>query len=119
MGESEVAVDPTDGHIFVVDNVAHGQSEHPEAVIDEFNPAGDCRGQIARWITHPEGEPGVSIEHHLTDGEPSGAGDRRRGQLYLTSGNFEAGEVLGSIRTANGLKTRGSTSSAPPSLPRP
>ncbi len=95
LGESTLAVDPTDGHVFILDNIGNGQSEHPEAVIDEFDAAGDYRGQIARWITHPEGAPGVSVEHRLTDGEPSGLAVGPTGDVYVTSGNFEAGEVSG------------------------
>jgi hypothetical protein len=93
--DSAVAVDnnpasPSYGHLFVADNVGHGQSEYPEAAIDEFNPAGAYRGQIARWITHPPSEPGVSIEHHLIDAEPPGLAIDSSGRVYVTSDNSDA-----------------------------
>jgi hypothetical protein len=93
--DSAIAIDPTDGHVFVADNIGHGQSEHPEMGLDEFTPAGTYRGQISRWVTHPQGEPGVSIEHQLTDAEPSGLAIDSVGNVYVTAGNFEAGESSG------------------------
>jgi hypothetical protein len=92
LSDASVAVDPNDGHIFVLDNVGHGQSEHPEAVIDEFNPAGDYRGQIGHWITHPPNEPGVTIQHSLFDAEPSGLAIDSAGKVYVTSENSDASE---------------------------
>ncbi len=46
LGESEAAVNPTNGQLFVIDEVGHGLSEEPEIVVDEFNTAGNYRGQI-------------------------------------------------------------------------
>jgi hypothetical protein len=90
--DAAVAVDPTDGHVFVVDNIGHGLSEHPEAVVEEFNPAGAYRGQIARWVTHPSGEPGVIVQHSLIDAEPSGLAIDPAGKIYVTSENSDASE---------------------------
>lgn len=90
--DSNLAVDPTDGHILVVDNVEHLESEHPAAAVDEFNASGDYRGQIAKWITHPESEPGVLVEHHLVDAEPSGLAIDAGGKVYVTSGNSDGTE---------------------------
>jgi hypothetical protein len=90
--DSNVAVDnnpalPSYGHVYVLDNVEHGLSEHPAAVVDEFNPAGSYRGQIARWVSHPE--PGVTIQHSIGDAEPSGLAIGSGGDVYVTSGNSE------------------------------
>ena len=93
--DSAVAVDPTNGHILIADAIGHGQSEHPELALDEFTSAGAYRGQIARWITHPDKEPGVNIEHHLVDAEPPGLAIGSTGKVFVSSGNFEAGESSG------------------------
>jgi Divergent InlB B-repeat domain len=95
--DASIAVDnsaasPSYGHVFVADNVEHGLTEHPAVAIDEFNPAGDYRGQIARWITHPAGEPGVIVEHALQDAEPSGVAIDPAGKVYVTSGNSDNSE---------------------------
>ncbi len=90
--DSAVAVDPSDGHVFVADNVEHGLTEHPAVVLDEFNPSGDYRGQIARWITHPASEPGVIVEHALQDAEPPGLAIDPAGKVYVTSGNSDNSE---------------------------
>ncbi|MGA8745398.1 MAG: hypothetical protein WB507_06015 [Solirubrobacterales bacterium] len=80
LGESELALDSADGHLFVTDDIGHGLSQHPEAVVDEFNAAGSYRGQIAAGIT---------------DAEPSGiAIEESSGDVYLTSGNSEGAAVL-------------------------
>jgi DNA-binding beta-propeller fold protein YncE len=82
--DAEVAVDnsPTSlsyGHLFVLDAVGHGKSEHPEAVLDEFNAAGAYRGQIAGF----------------TDAEPSGiAFQEGTHNVYVTSGNSEGSAVF-------------------------
>ena len=73
--DSEIAVDQATGHVFVLDAIGHGHSEHPEAVIDEFNAEGDYRGQIS---------------HGIVDAEPSGiAIEEPAGNIYVTSGNSE------------------------------
>lgn len=115
--DSAVAIDPTDGHLFVADNLERGISEHPALALDEFNPSGAYRGQISRWITHPASEPGVSIAHVLQTAEPSGLAIDPSGKVYVTSGNSDNSEssqldkdgkpVEGSI-----LYTFGSTSAA-------
>jgi hypothetical protein len=90
--DAAVAVDPSDGHVFVADNVEHGLTEHPVVAIDEFNPAGAYRGQISRWITHPASEPGVIVEHALQDAEPPGLAIDPAGKVYVTSGNSDNSE---------------------------
>jgi hypothetical protein len=90
--DSAVAVNFSDGHVFVADNLEHGLSEHPAMAIEEFNPAGGYRGQISRWITHPPSEPGVVVEHTLQTAEPSGLAVDPSGDVYVTSGNSDNSE---------------------------
>jgi DNA-binding beta-propeller fold protein YncE len=76
--DSNVAIDPNDGHLFVADNIQPG-FEHPAAVIDEFNPAGEYRGQLAALI----------------DAEPSALALTGAGNVFVTSGNDEEAALLG------------------------
>lgn len=97
LGDASLAIDntptsPSFGHLFVVDDIQHGKSESPEAVVDEFNGQGDFRSQIARWIVK-EGEPKVPVEYWLTDAEPSGLAISAKGEVLITNGNSE-GSVL-------------------------
>jgi DNA-binding beta-propeller fold protein YncE len=85
--DAAVAVDSSDGHLFVVDNLQHDVKEHPEAAVDEFNPAGEYRSQISHWIVL-EGEPPIPVEYHLVSGEPSGL-TVSGGKVYVTNGNEE------------------------------
>jgi DNA-binding beta-propeller fold protein YncE len=94
--DAEVAVDnspasPSYGHVFVLDAIGHGLSEHPEAVLDEFNATGAYRGQIAGF----------------TDAEPSGiAFQDSTHNVYVTSGNSEGSAVFiyGPTAPARSLK---------------
>jgi hypothetical protein len=45
LADTDLAVDPADGHLYVVDNLQPG-FEMPEAVVDEFSPLGHYRGPI-------------------------------------------------------------------------
>jgi DNA-binding beta-propeller fold protein YncE len=77
--DAALAVDPTDEHLLVVDNVQPG-FEHPKATIDEFDSTGAFLGRL----------PGTPV-----DGEPSGiAVDSGSGKLYVTSGNDEEANVF-------------------------
>jgi hypothetical protein len=70
--DSSLAFDQANDDLFVVDNLEPG-FERPEAVVDEFNAAGDFRGQLNRA---------------LVDAEPSGlAIDASNDFVYATSGN--------------------------------
>ena len=71
LADSAVAIDQADGHLFVADNLEPG-FETPAAVVDEFNAAGDYRGQLP---------------HPLTDAEPSALAVDEHGRVYVTSGN--------------------------------
>jgi DNA-binding beta-propeller fold protein YncE len=85
--ESSAAVDPTDGHVFVVDNLQPHFYEHPEATVDEFNAAGDYRGQLRRLQVAAGPTP-------LIHGEPAtGLAVGPTGNLYVTSGNTESARL--------------------------
>jgi DNA-binding beta-propeller fold protein YncE len=76
--DSSVAIDQTDGHIFVADNTEAG-FEHPSAVIDEFNPKGAYRGGLPKA---------------MIDAEPSALAVDGAGNAYATSGNDEEALLL-------------------------
>jgi hypothetical protein len=81
--ESEVIVDnnpssPSFGHVYVLDAIGHGLSDHPEGALDEFNAAGAYRGQIRRF----------------SDAEPSGVAISSDGKVYVGSGNSEGAQVI-------------------------
>jgi hypothetical protein len=77
--DSDVTVDPTNGHLLVLDNLQPGY-EHPKAAIDEFDSTGAFLGQLKQTVI---------------DGEPSGlAVDPASGNLYATSGNSEEATVF-------------------------
>jgi hypothetical protein len=78
--DGALAIDPTNGHLLVLDNLQPGY-ESPEAAIDEFDSAGAFLDQItgAGEIVH---------------GEPSGLTVDSGGNLYVTSGNSEGSNVF-------------------------
>ena len=74
--DASLAIDQSNGHLFVIDNTQPG-AEHPLAAVDEFNAQGIYRG---------------SLEHAIIDGEPSGIAidespTATNGRVYVTSGN--------------------------------
>jgi DNA-binding beta-propeller fold protein YncE len=73
LADSNVAVNPADGHIYLADNLEPG-FEHPAAAVDEFNPAGEYRGQLPKAIK---------------DAEPTALALDGKGDVYVTSGNDE------------------------------
>jgi hypothetical protein len=79
LADSDVAIDPSDGHVFVADDTEAG-FEFPLAVIDEFNAKGDYRGQL----------PG-----RFTDAEPSALAVDGAGDVLATSGNSEEAVIYG------------------------
>ena len=79
LADSDVAVDPVDGHIYVVDNLTPG-FELPEAVVDEFSSLGHYRGPVPPDATSGGGSKIVA-------GEPSAVAIFKR-DVYLTSGNY-------------------------------
>jgi DNA-binding beta-propeller fold protein YncE len=80
--DSALAIDPTDGHLLVLDDLQPGY-EHPEAAVDEFEPDGTFLGQIKG----PAGAP-------IVDGEPSGLAVDAAGDLFVTDGNGELGNAF-------------------------
>jgi hypothetical protein len=83
--DTAVAVDPTNGHLLVADNVKPG-FEHPEAAIYEFDSSGAFLDTVA-------GAPGA--ESGPIHGEPPGlAVNPANGNLYVTDGNSELSNVF-------------------------
>jgi hypothetical protein len=75
--DAAVAVDPSNGHLLVVDNAQPG-FEHPKAAIYEFESSGTFLGKL----------PGSPV-----DGGPSGIAAASDGTLYVTDGNSELSNV--------------------------
>jgi DNA-binding beta-propeller fold protein YncE len=74
-----LTVDPSNGHLLVLDNSQPG-FEHPRGVVMEYDADGAFLGRL----------PGAPV-----DGEPSGlAVDPASGTLYVTSGNDEGANVF-------------------------
>jgi DNA-binding beta-propeller fold protein YncE len=78
--DSALAVDPSSGHLVVLDNLQPG-FEHPEAAIDEFAANGTFLDQI---------DSPVPIIH----GGPSGLAFDISGDLFVTTGNSEGSNVM-------------------------
>jgi hypothetical protein len=79
LADTDLAVDPLDGHLYVVDNVEPFLQE-PEAVVYEFSSLGHYRGTV----------PGDAESGHpseVVDGEPSAIAIVGH-DVYLTSGNY-------------------------------
>ncbi len=85
--DTDLAVDPEDGHLYVAQNLEPLFEERPEAVVDEFSPAGFYRGPVPR--SYANGTPSF-----LEDGEPSSLAVSAKGNLYVTSGNYEDASVV-------------------------
>jgi DNA-binding beta-propeller fold protein YncE len=75
--DAAVAVDPTNGHLVVLDNRQPG-FVHPEASIEEFDSSGSYLGRACGTVI---------------DGEPSGLAFSGA-SLYVTSGNDEEANVF-------------------------
>jgi DNA-binding beta-propeller fold protein YncE len=76
--DASVAVDPTNGHVLVLDNLQPG-FEHPEGAIDEFDSSGAFLSQLASRVI---------------DAGPSGLALDGAGNLYASSGNSEEANVF-------------------------
>ena len=77
--DAAATIDPTTGHLLVVDNLEPG-FEHPRALVREFAADGTPLGTL----------PGAPVH-----GEPSGiAADPDSGELLLTTGNSEESNVF-------------------------
>jgi DNA-binding beta-propeller fold protein YncE len=77
LADTDLAVDPLDGHLYVVDNLQPG-FEQPEAMVHEFSPRGHYRGPVP---------PGTSPVEDLIHAEPSSLAIHG-GDVYVTSGNY-------------------------------
>jgi hypothetical protein len=75
--DAAVAVDPTNEHLVVLDDLQPGY-EHPQAAIDEFAPDGAFLGQLTTRVI---------------DGGPSGVAFNGT-ELYVTTGNSEKANVV-------------------------
>jgi hypothetical protein len=110
--DSAVAIDQSDGHLYVTDNLQSLDYEHPEAALDEFNAAGDYRGQLRTVEIEGKAKPFI-------DGEPSAvaidnSAGPTQGRVFLTSGNSEKGSVyaFGPTAPAHSLEVTESGSGA-------
>jgi len=88
--DAALAVDDSNGHLYVVDNVDGPLYEHPRAGIEEFDPAGAFVGEVL--------PPGASSPD-LIHGGPTGiavdnTGTATQGDLYVSSGNSEKSGLL-------------------------
>ncbi len=83
--DTDLAVDPSDGHLYVANNLEPHFEFTPEAVISEFSPAGYYRGPVPRAFAN-------GFDSFLQAGEPTGLAVSQ-GNLYVTSGNFENAAV--------------------------
>jgi DNA-binding beta-propeller fold protein YncE len=79
--DTDLAVDPADGHLYVADDLEPHFEFTPEAVVSEFSPAGYYRGPVPRNFAN-------GFESLLRSGEPTGLAIGE-GNLYATSGNYE------------------------------
>jgi DNA-binding beta-propeller fold protein YncE len=84
--DTDLAVDPADGHLYVANNLEPHFEEQPEAVVDEFSAAGLYRGSVPDSFLN--GTPSF-----LQDGEPTALAIAK-GDLYVTSGNYEDANVF-------------------------
>ena len=84
--DTDLVVDPLDGHLYVADNLEPHFEEKPEVVVDEFSPAGFYRGSVPGSFAN-------GFPSFLQDAEPSGLAVAK-GDLYVTSGNYEDADVF-------------------------
>lgn len=92
LADSSVAIDQSDGHVFVADDLEPG-FESPAVAIDEFNAQGEYRGQL----------PGSFV-----DAQPSALAVSADQRVFVTSGNTEGAAVyaLGPTEPAHRLEVQ-------------
>ncbi len=83
--DTDLAVDPADGHLYVANNLEPRFEFTPEAIVSEFSAAGYYRGPVPRSFAN-------GFASFLQAGEPTGLATSN-GDLYVTSGNFENAAV--------------------------
>jgi hypothetical protein len=96
--DAAATVDPSNGHLLVIDNL-QPLFEHPQAAVKEFDSDGTFLGRL----------PGAPV-----DGEPSGLAVDADGELYVTDGNDEGANVF-----AYGPYTSAPLMAVPPPPPEP
>lgn len=84
--DTDLAVDPGDGHLYVADNL-RPHFEKPEAIVYEFSATGHYRDQVPHPAAEGEKSP-------LVDGEPSAVAIGPDGDIYVSSGNAENAVVF-------------------------
>jgi hypothetical protein len=84
--DADIAVDPSDGHLYVTDNLKPG-FEIPELAVDELSAKGLYRGRLP--VPKSEGSRTLKV-----DAIPSGVAIGADGKIYVTSGNYEDAEVV-------------------------
>ncbi len=90
--DAAVTVDPTNGHLLVVDNTQPG-FEHPVAAIYEFDSSGTFLSQLPSCRPTPP-TYGCIQGGGPIDGEPSGLAVKpSSGELFVTTGNDEKANV--------------------------
>lgn len=87
--DSDLVVDPADGHLYVSDNLQPG-FEMPRAVVDEFSPAGNYRGSVP--VTFANG--GTSFLFHAG---PSSLAISNESRLFVSSGNHHRDPTSGNF----------------------
>ena len=85
--DTDLAVDPNDGHLYLANDLEPHFEFNPEAVVDEFNAAGRYRGPVPRNFA--AGTPSF-----LQDAEPTGIAISPSDELLITSGNYENAAVF-------------------------
>jgi DNA-binding beta-propeller fold protein YncE len=119
LDDAAVAVDDSDGHLFVTDNLQSLDTEHPRGALDEFNSEGAFRGQLPAFPALFASLPtGLAIDN---------SGGATQGDLYLTSGDSEEAKVYaygptGPAQTLTAARTgsgEGTVSSEPAGIDCP
>ncbi len=114
--DASLAVDPTNGHVLVVDDLKQG-FENPLSAVFEFGPAGEFLDRLALRKVEDAGR----ILEGPIFGEPSGiAVDPKSGELYVTTGNSSGANVVkyGAFQSlASPQAAPGETLSAPARAP--
>jgi DNA-binding beta-propeller fold protein YncE len=92
--DAALAIDPTvepalPEHLLVLDNLQPGY-EQPEAAVDEFEAPGAGHPGAYAYVGQLKGPPGAPI----VDGGPSGLAVDAAGNLLVTDGNGELGNVF-------------------------
>ncbi len=104
--DSALAIDPTNGHLLVLDNLQPGYTS-PEAAIEEFAADG----------TFLDESKGTAESGPIVHGGPSGLTVDASGNLFVTTGNSEGSNVFkfSSYSAPVGFSALSAPGSTPPS----